>query len=91
MGTLRDRSTYAMCRGDFRMADFFDGYIFLAPISELRPATVDADFVDADNLDEALENYPDPDWKPKPTNLAGFKAHLTGMAEEIRQRYGSVE
>ena len=91
MGTLPDRSVYATCHADFRLADFFDGYVFLAPIRVLRPATVDAAFVDETNIDAALESYPDPDWKPRPKNLAGFRAHLAGMAEEIRRRYASVE
>lgn len=91
MGTLSDRSFYAMCHEGFTLSDFFDGYVFLAPIRSLRPATVDPDFVDAANIDEALRNYPDPDWKPRPNDLAGFRAHLAGMEEEIRQRYESVE
>lgn len=91
MGTLPDRSFYATCHADFRLADFFDGYVFLAPIRELRPATVDVGFVDETNLDAALESYPDPDWKPRPNDLAGFRAHLAAMAEEIRRRYASVQ
>ncbi|WP_052632008.1 ChaN family lipoprotein [Pseudoxanthomonas suwonensis] len=91
MGALPDRSYYAMCHPDFTMADLFDGYLFLAPFRELEPATVDPGFVDASNIAEALRNYPDPDWKSPPRDLAGFRAHLAGMAEEIRNRYRSVE
>lgn len=90
MGSLRDRSYYATCHEGFELSDFFDGYVFLAPIRALHPATVDPDFVDASNIGEALRNYPDPDWKPRPDDLAGFRAHLAGMAEEIRRRYGST-
>ena len=55
------------------------------------PATVDAAFVDETNIDVALESCPDPDWKPRPKDLAGFRAHLARMVEEIRRRYASVE
>lgn len=91
MGTLPDRSYYSTCHGDFRMADLFDGYVYLAPIRQLQPAAVDPVFIDASNIGDALRNYPDPDWKAAPVDLAGFREHLSGMAEEIRRRYESVE
>lgn len=91
MGTLPDRSLYAMCDEDFTLSDFFDGYVFLAPIRELRPATPDLNFVDQANIGQALASYPDPDWKAPPKDLAGFQAHLADMAEQIRLRYQAVE
>ena len=91
IGTLPDRSAYSMCREDFVLADFFDGYVFLAPIGRLQPATPDLAFVDEGNLSEAIRQFPDPDWKPRPADLAAFRAHLSGMENEIRQRYGSVD
>lgn len=90
MGTLPDRSFYSTCHDDFRLGDLFDGYIFLAPINALQPATVDQGFVDASNLEAALSNFPDPDWTTPPRNLQEFRTHLRGMAEEIRLRYQSV-
>lgn len=91
LGGLADRSGYSTCHDDFKLADLFDGYLFLAPIRQLRPAGVDADFIDADNLGTALANFPDPDWKAPPRDLAGAREYLAGMAEEIRRRYQSVE
>jgi len=91
VGTLPDRSYYSMCHADFVLADFFDGYVFLAPIDQLRPATPDLGFVSEENLPEAMRNFPDPDWKPRPPDLVAFRKHLSGMADEIRQRYGDVD
>lgn len=90
LGALPDDSFYATCRSDFRLADLFDGYVFLAPFRQLRPATADPTFVDESNLAEALRQFPDPDWAPPPRDLAGFRAHLLHMAQEIHDRYQAV-
>ena len=90
MGSIRDYSYYGICDRDFTLADLFDGYIFLAPFKDLRAATPDAGFVDDANLARAMEQFPDPDWSPRPANLAEARAHLLGMAKQIDARYAGL-
>lgn len=90
VGRLPDASAFATCQADFTLGDFFDGYVFLAPIARLQPATAEVDFVTEANIDRALQQYPDPDWKAPPSDLASFRAHLADMPEAIRRRYAAV-
>ncbi|WP_447726477.1 ChaN family lipoprotein [Sphingomonas koreensis] len=90
MGSVRDYSYYGLCDRDFTLADLFDGYIFLAPFKDLRAATPDAGFVDEANLERAIEQFPDPDWSPRPANLAEARAHLLEMAKQIDARYAAL-
>lgn len=90
MGSIRDYSHYGICDRDFTLADLFDGYIFLAPFKELRAATPDAGFVDEANLARAIEQFPDPDWSPRPANLEQARAHLLDMAKQIDARYAAL-
>lgn len=50
-------------------------------------ATPDLAFIDANNPQKALEQYPDSDWKSMSTNLSQVKAHLQGIADEINSKY----
>lgn len=90
MGSIRDYSYYGICDRDFTLADLFDGYIFLAPFKDLRAATPDAGFVDEANLERAIEQFPDPDWTPRPANLEQARAHLLDMAKQIDARYAAL-
>ncbi len=90
MGSIRDYSYYGICDRDFTLADLFDGYIFLVPFKDLRAATPDAGFVDEANLARAIEQFPDPDWAPRPANLAQARAHLLDMAKQIDARYAAL-
>ncbi|WP_423604323.1 alpha/beta hydrolase [Sphingomonas sp. MS122] len=90
MGALRDYSYYGVCDRDLTLADLFDGYIFLAPFKALRAATPDPAFVDETNIDRAIEQFPDPDWSPRPANLAEARAHLLNMARQIDARYAAL-
>lgn len=90
MGSIRDYSYYGICDRDFVLADLFDGYIFLAAFKDLRAATPDAGFVDDANLARAIEQFPDPDWTPRPANLAEVRAHLSNMAKQIGARYAAL-
>ena len=69
LGKLRDNSINSLCYDNFTLNQFFDGYIFLKPINELERCTVIPDFVNEQNINEALEQFPDPDWHHKVTNL----------------------
>ena len=90
MGSIRDYSYYGICDRDFTLADLFDGYIFLAPFRDLRAATPDAEFVDEANLERAIEQFPDPDWTPRPANLEEARTHLLNMAKQIDARYATL-
>jgi len=90
IGSIRDYSYYGICDRDFTLADLFDGYIFLAPFKDLRAATPDAGFVDEANLERAIEQFPDPDWTPRPANLEQARAHLLDMAKQIDARYAAL-
>ncbi len=90
MGTIPDRSIYALCDRDFTLSHLFDGYVFLAPFDALRAATIDPDFVNETNIDEAIRDYPDPDWSDRPATLAEARAHLRDMATRIDERYAGL-
>ena len=60
LGKLDDDSYYSMGYNDFTLADLFDGYIFLKPISGLSSCSIDYKFMDDTNWNEAVSNNPDP-------------------------------
>lgn len=69
LGKLIDNSINSLCYENFTLEQFFDGYIFLKPINELESCTYIPDFVNEQNIKKALEQFPDPDWHQKVTNL----------------------
>lgn len=69
IGKLRDYSINSLCYDNFTLDQLFDGYIFFQPINELESCTYIPDFVNEQNIYEALEQFPDPDWHEKVTNL----------------------
>jgi hypothetical protein len=87
IGTLKLGSAYSVCDPELTLGEFFDGYIFLAPISQLTAATPDETFVNETNLRVALEQFPDPDWSKKPTDLGGVRRHIRDMADSINRKY----
>lgn len=87
IGTLKLGTAYSVCDPDVTLGELFDGYIFLAPISQLTAATPDETFVDETNLKTALEQFPDPDWSKRPTDLAGARSHIRSMADAINGKY----
>jgi len=62
VGKLPDHSINALCYDNFTLDQFFDGYIFLEPINAHEQCTIISDFVNLQNLERALEQFPDPDW-----------------------------
>ena len=91
LGDVREPGYYSLCDEKLSLGEFFDGYVFLAPFWQLAPATPDPGFVDAANLQSALSQFPDPDWSPKPADLAGVEAHLQKMADDIERRYRAAQ
>ena len=89
IGDLRDHSYYSMGHPDFMLADLFDGYIFLKPISKLSSCTVDREFMNDTNWEEAVRNSPDPDWHPRPESQQQYWQIVEDFMN-ISKRYESV-
>lgn len=62
LGLLPDTSAYSTCYPDFRLGQFFDGYIFLKPIHQLRGANIDPGFFEGKTWERTARQLPDPDW-----------------------------
>lgn len=90
IGDLRDHSYYSMGYVDFTLADLFDGYIFLKPIKELSSCTIDYNFMNDGNWEEAVRNSPDPDWHPRPENKKQYWEMIADFMN-IKKRYENIQ
>ena len=90
LGKLDDDSYYSMGYNDFTLADLFDGYIFLKPISGLSSCNIDYKFMDDTNWNEAVSNNPDPDWHPRPQTREQYWEMIKDFVD-IRRRYTDVQ
>lgn len=90
MGSIPDRSYYALCERDLTLGDLFDGYVFLVPFSVARAATPDLSFIDQTNIDQVVTQFPDPDWSTRPSTVAQARADLVEMARRINARYAAL-
>lgn len=84
LGQLPDSSYYSMGYSNFKLSDFYDGYIFLKPIKKLTSCTIDTFFLNDTNWLEAINNYPDPDWRPKPNNLSEYWKQIYDFADIVK-------
>lgn len=89
MGMLRDDSYYSMGYPDFSLDQFFDGYIFLAPIKELEGCTIDEHWFDGHSWNEVKPNIPDPYWKPELHSLDEYMKLIRDYAN-LRKRYAPL-
>lgn len=87
MGKLRDNSYLSMCYEDFNLEMLFDGYIFLAPLDELKGCSVIDGFVNEDNIDEALRNFPDPGWHGDIKSLQEMQEFIRKEARQVEESY----
>ncbi len=87
MGKLRDNSYFSMCYDDFNLEMLFDGYIFLAPLSELKGCSVIDGFVNEDNIDEAIRNFPDPGWHGDIKSLEEMREFIRKEARQVEDSY----
>jgi hypothetical protein len=69
---------------NFKLSDFYDGYIFLKPIKQLSSCTIDTLFLNEANWQEAFKNIPDPDWHPKPNSLAAYWEQIYNFADVVK-------
>ncbi|WP_294957238.1 ChaN family lipoprotein [uncultured Flavobacterium sp.] len=90
LGKLKDNSYYSMGYQDFTLENFYDGYIFLAPINKLSGCDIDPKFLTASNWNEAQENVADPDWRPRPKNMEEYWKQIREYGD-IAKKYGEVD
>jgi len=88
VGKLKDNSFFSFCHFDFKMEDFFDGYIFLKPFKDLTGCTFNEDFFTGRDWTYIENNFPDPDWR-KPKNLDEYKTAIKKYVD-IKDRYKDV-
>lgn len=84
IGELADKSINSLCYDNFTLGQYFDGYIFLQPLNELESCTVVPDFVNAQNIHQAIEQFPDPDWHQKISNLQEMLDFIVANSKQPR-------
>ena len=87
VGKLRDQSIHSLCYEDFRIEQLFDGYIFLEALSDLEGCTPVDGFVNESNIDQALKQFPDPDWHPEISNLPEMIEFIKSNPQKITAEY----
>ena len=89
IGELRDRSSHSMCYDHFTLGQFFDGYIFLEPFSELEGCTIDEGFFTGKSWEEVKNQRPDPDWHGVPEDWEQLWGQIREYVDRQR-RYADV-
>lgn len=84
LGQLSDSSYYSMGYSNFKLSDFYDGYIFFKPIKKLTACTIDTLFLNENNWQQAIKNFPDPDWRTKPNSLAEYWIQIMEFADIVK-------
>ena len=88
MGELPDNSYFSLCYADFRMKDFFDGYIFIKPFKSLTDCTVDSLYFEGKTWKEIKVQMPDPDWHTA-ENIEDYWRQIRSFVN-IRNRYSEL-
>ncbi len=88
LGRLPDNSFFSLCHNDFRMEDFFDGYIFISPFRSLTGCTIDPLFFENKDWADIKKQMPDPDWGTA-ENLEEYKKQI-GDYVDVKKRYSDV-
>lgn len=89
MGKLHDDSYYSMGYPGFTLDQFFEGYIFLAPIHELEGCSLDENWFMGYTWEEVKPNIPDPYWKPELLDLDDY-IQLISNYTNLKQRYAPL-
>lgn len=87
-GKLRDNNCFSIGYENFTMGDLYDGYIFLAPLSQLEGCSIDKDFFKGHPWSETEKQLPDPDWH-RPANQEEYWSQIIKFVN-LRDRYGKV-
>lgn len=88
LGELRDDSFFSIGQPDFRLRDFFDGYVFLKPFKALTGCTIDAQFLDGKKWSEIQAQMPDADWH-RAGSLEAYWQQIRDFVD-IKKRYADV-
>lgn len=89
LGDLADDSFYAYGHPDFRLRDLADGYIHEMPFHDYAGCTVDETFLAEADWQTVLEQWPDPNWHPRPTDREAYRRHVYDYVDMAR-RYADV-
>lgn len=84
LGKLKDDSFFGACTTNFKLADIFDGYIFLAPFEELTGATYDPQFFNRKTWEETLSQMPVMGGNRE--SMEAFQTQIKAYAN-LKQRY----
>ncbi|MFA5444560.1 MAG: hypothetical protein WC262_06245, partial [Bacteroidales bacterium] len=90
MGRQPDNSIYSTCYQDFTLGQLFDGYIFLQPLNQLEGCTPIKDFVNEHNIEEAIRQFPDPDWHAPVKTLEDMVRFIEDNPKTMVRGYESL-
>jgi len=88
LGELPDHSFLSIGYDDFRMKDFFNGYIFFKPFKMLTGCTVDEDFFDEVPWNDIAPQQPDPYWH-RAESLAEYCKQISDFVD-LKKRYSDL-
>jgi hypothetical protein len=88
-GTLPDSSSLSFCHPGFTMGQYFDGYLFLKPLSQLQGCTFDTLFFKGKSWDEVKDQVPDRDWR-NPSSLEEYISQIKSYAD-LSKRFSGLE
>jgi len=83
VGEISDDSYYSLGYKNFTLDQLFDGYIFLQPLEKFKGCSCIKGFITDSNLQEALNNFPDPDWHELVTNKDELINFIQSNADRI--------
>ena len=90
MGRQRDNSIYSTGYKNFTLEQLFDGYIFLKPLNQLEGCTPVKGFVNEQNIEEAIRQFPDPDWHAPVTNMEDMVRFIEENPRAMIRGYDSL-
>lgn len=88
LGRLPDNSFFSLCHSDFRLEDFFDGYIFIKPFKDLTGCTMDPLYFKGRQWQDIKRQMPDPDWHTA-ENVEDYYKQISSYVD-IKKRYSEV-
>ncbi len=90
MGMLKDSSRYSMCYNDFRLGNFFDGYVFIRPFKEMEGVTIDTLFFKNRTWETTKRlQQADPALSVKAETMEELWANIKGYVN-IKNRYSGL-
>ncbi len=90
MGRQPDNSIYSTTYRNFTLGQLFDGYIFLKPLNQLEGCTPIKGFVNEKNIEEAISQFPDPDWHAPVKTLEDMVRFIEENPRSMIRGYSSL-